>query len=85
MTGVLNFLSHIGNYAGAGMVIFFVGLILIIAAIVRLSMLRKAERSRAVAEFNQQFVKDTGSRISDVEAGAKRREIARSLGIGKRQ
>lgn len=85
MTGILNFLSHIGTYAGAGMIMFFIGLILIIVAIFRLSRLRKAERSRAVAEFNQQFVKDTGSRISDVEAGAKRAEIARSLGIVKRQ
>ena len=85
MTGILNFITHIGSYAGAGMVMFFIGLILIIVAIVRLSGLRKADRSRAVTEFNQQFVKDTGSRISDVEAGAKRAEIARDLGIVRRQ
>ena len=85
MTGILNFLSHIGGYAGAGMIMFFIGLILIVVAVVRLGGLRKAERSRAVAEFNQRFVKDTGSRISDVEAGAKRAEIARSLGINNRQ
>ena len=85
MTEVLNFFSHIGNYAGAGMIMLVIGIILIIAASVRLSRLRKADRRRAAAEFNQQFVADTGASVSDVEAGARRREIARELGIGERR
>ena len=85
MTRILNFIAHIGGYAGAGMVILIIGIILIIIAIIRLSGLRKAERSRSVAEFNQRFAADTGTRISDVEAGRIRQEMADRLRIGERR
>lgn len=81
MTSVLNFFSSIGNYAGMGMAIFALGIVSVIFAVVMLGRIRKAERRRTVAEFNQQFTQDVRSRISDVEAGEKRREIARDLGI----
>ena len=64
------------------MIMFVAGLAAVIAAISGLSRLRKTDRRRAVAEFNQQFVSDTRSRVADVEAGERRAEIARSLGIG---
>lgn len=81
MTRFLNVISHIGNYAGIGMLMVAIGIVLIIISIVKISKLRKADRRRTVAEFNQQFVRDTGSRISDIEAGARRREVAKELGI----
>lgn len=81
MTAILNFISHIGDYAGPGMILFFIGIGLIIFASVRLSRLSAAERSRSVAEFNQQFVSDTRYGISDVESGARRAETAERLGI----
>ncbi len=83
MTGILDFFSHIGSYAGIGMIMLLAGIVLIVVAAFRLSSLRKAERRRTVAEFNQQFVNDTRSAISDVEAGADRRAVARNLGIGQ--
>ena len=85
MTSVLNFFASTANYAGAGMVMFFLGIAAVILAAIKLGDLRKAERGRTVAEFNQQFTQDVGSRISDVEAGEKRRRIARDLGIRGRQ
>lgn len=81
MTGILNFFEHIGNYAGVGMVMLLIGLCMIIIAIISLAGLRRAERSRTVAEFNRQFVSDTRFRISDVDAGAARKEIAGRLDI----
>ena len=81
MTSVLNFFASIGNYAGMGMAIFVLGIVSVIFAVVMLGRIRKAERRRTVAEFNQQFTQEVRSRISDVEAGEKRREIARDLGI----
>lgn len=85
MTGILNFITHIGGYAGAGMVMLVIGIILIIFAVIRLGGLRKAERSRSVAEFNQRFAADTGVRISDIEAGRIRQEMADMLRIGERR
>lgn len=81
MIRLLNVITHIGNYAGVGMVMAAVGIILIIVAVIELSKQRKADRRRTTAEFNQQFVRDTGSRISGIEAGARRREIAQKIGI----
>ena len=81
MTHFLNVITHIGNYAGVGMVMTATGIILIVAAVAMISRQRKIDRRRTAAEFNQQFVRDTGARISDIEAGAKRHEIARELGI----
>ena len=81
MTHFLNVITHIGNYAGVGMVMTVAGTAMVIIAIARLSRQRKLDRRRTAAEFNRQFVRDTGSRISDIEGGAKRREIARELGI----
>ena len=62
-------------------VVYRVQAIQFILAAIKLGDLRKAERGRTVAEFNQQFSQDVGSRISDVEAGEKRRRTARDLGI----
>ena len=84
MTKVLNFFTHIGSYFGPGAVMLIIGIVLIVIAIIKLSNMRKAERSRTVAEFNQQFVMDTGSKISDIEAAEKRKSIAGNLGIGDR-
>lgn len=84
MTRILNIITHVGDYAGVGMVITILGIVIIMIAVMKISKLRKADRKLTIAEFNQQFVRDTGSRISDIEQGAKRREIARSLGIIKR-
>ena len=84
MTQILDFFSHIGSWFGIGAIMLIAGLALIVFAAVRLSRLRGVERSRAVAEFNQQFVMDTGSNISDIEAASRRREIAGALGIGDR-
>jgi hypothetical protein len=81
MIRILNFLSSIGSYFGPGAVILIIGIAIIIIASVKLSRLNKAERRRTVAEFNQQFVMDTGSRISDVEAASRRKAIAGELGI----
>ncbi|MBR0308401.1 MAG: hypothetical protein IJH92_05870 [Mogibacterium sp.] len=82
MTDILNVLTHIGNYAGPGMMIAIIGLVITVLAIIKLSRLRKKERSVSRAEFNRSFVNDTGFGISDVEEGAMRREAARELGIG---
>lgn len=82
MTNILNFLTHIGNYAGIGMIIAAIGLAVTIFAIVKLSRLKKKNRHVARAEFNRKFVRDTGLRISDVEEGAMRRAAAQQLGIG---
>ncbi len=84
MTKVLNFFTHIGSYFGPGAIMLIIGIVLIVIAIIKLSNMRKAERSRTVAEFNQQFVMDTGSKISDIEAAEKRKSIAGNLGIGDR-
>jgi hypothetical protein len=84
MTGILNTITHIGNYAGIGMLMLILGMILAIFAIIKISNLRRVSRDIERAEFNSRFVRDTGSRISDVEAGAKRKEAARNLGINKR-
>lgn len=81
MTHFLNMITHIGNYAGVGMAMTVIGILLVIIAITKMSKQRKIDRRRTAAEFNQQFVRDTGSRISDIEGGARRREIARELGI----
>ena len=81
MTGVLNFISHIGNYAGVGMIMVMAGFAVIIISVVKLSGIRRADRNRTVAEFNRKFVNDTHMRIADVEAGAARKDIARKLNI----
>ena len=81
MIQILNFFSHIGSYLGSGAVMLVIGIALIVIAVVKLSKMRKAERSRAVAEFNQQFALDTGSRISEIEAASMRKEIAEALFI----
>lgn len=85
MTVILNFFAHIGSYAGVGMVMLVLGTALIALAVMKLSGLKKAERSMTVAEFNRQFIQDTGTEISDAEAGAKRKDIARDLGIRKQE
>ena len=81
MTGILNFVSHIGNYAGVGMIMFFLGIACIAFAIIKLGKVRRVDREMTVAEFNRQFVNDTYSRISDVEAGSVRKDIARRLNL----
>lgn len=81
MTHFLDVITHIGSYAGAGMAMTVIGIVLILISITKISRQRKLDRRQTAAEFNRQFVRDTGSRISDVEEGAQRREIARSLGI----
>ena len=81
MIHLLNVITHTANYAGVGMIMTVAGIILITIAVVKLSKQRKADRRRTAAEFNQQFVRDTRSRISDVEAGERRREIAQKIGI----
>lgn len=83
MTGLLNGITHIFNYAGIGMLMFAVGLTLIVFSIIKLSRQRRLSRDIARAEFNRKFVSDTGFGISDVESGAARKAAADSLGIGK--
>ena len=82
MTNILNVLTHIGNYAGIGMIIAVIGLAITIFAIIKLSRMKKKNRHVSRAEFNQNFVRDTGYSISDVEEGAMRRAAAQQLGIG---
>ncbi len=83
MTYILDFVTHIGNYAGVGMIMALLGIALIVFSIIRLSGLRRKEREVARAEFNRQFVKDTGYHVSEAEEGAARRAAARGLGIGR--
>jgi hypothetical protein len=82
MTRFLDYISNIGHYTGAGMVMLLIGIALIIISVIRLSRYREADRKITVAEFNQQFLNETGNRISDVEAGSVRKETAERLGIG---
>lgn len=63
------------------MIMVAAGIILTAIAIIMLSKQRKADRRQVAEEFNQRFVRDTGLRIADVEEGARRREIARKIGI----
>ena len=83
MTYILDFVTHIGNYAGVGMVMAVLGIALTVFAIIRLSGLRKKGREVARAEFNRQFVRDTGYSLSEAEEGAARKAAARGLGIGR--
>ena len=83
MRYILNTITHIASYAGIGMILFFVCIILIIAAVIMMGRQRSINRRVVTANFNRQFVNDTGYRISDVEAGEKRRAIAHNLGIRK--
>lgn len=84
MTGILNTITHIGNYAGIGMLMLITGIALSIFAIIKISNNNRRSRDVERAEFNRKFVSDTGLRIADVDAGAKRKEAARNLGIGNR-
>ena len=84
MTGILNTITHIGNYAGIGMLMLITGIALSIFAIIKISNNNRRSRDVERAEFNRKFVSDTGLRITDVDAGAKRKEAARNLGIGNR-
>ena len=84
MTGFMSIIENIGHYAGVGMVLAVAGLIMIIVAIVGLARRSAADRRTSVAEFNQQFVRDTQARISDIQAGARRSQIAGDLGIGQK-
>ncbi len=82
MTHILDFVSNISHYAGPGMIMFVIGVALVVFAITRLTKQRAADRSVTVAEFNRQFLNDTGFSISDVEAGEARKQAASKLGIG---
>ena len=84
MTAILNFITHIHTYAGIGMIMLIAGIALIVFATIKLSKLRRLDRNIARAEFNRKFVSDTGLRMSDVEAGATRKAVAETLGIGRR-
>lgn len=84
MTGILNTITHIGNYAGIGMLMLIAGIALSIFAIIKISNNNRRSRDVERAEFNRKFVSDTGLRIADVDAGAKRKEAARNLGIRNR-
>ncbi len=84
MTGLLNAIGNIGSYAGPGMILTLVGIVLIAVSIFRLVRHNARDRQASLAEFNQQFVNDTGLRVSDIESGAKRTRIAGSLKIGEK-
>lgn len=83
MTYILNFVTHIGSYAGIGMIMALLGIALTVFAIIRLSGLKKKGREVSRAEFNRQFVNDTGYSVSDAEEGAIRKAAARGVGIGR--
>ena len=82
MIGIYSGAGILG-YAGVGLVMTILGLAMIVFSVLKLSSLRAADRRHSVEEFTRQFVTDTRSNISDIEAGARRRELAARLGIGQ--
>ena len=76
MNTILNTIGGIKGYMGPGMVLAIIGIVIIIAAIRTLLRISTLKKENTAISFDQQFIQNTGTGLSDIDAGAMRKKIA---------